>query len=435
MNKTPFVVVKMVATIFCVVGCATSELAPAEPASSPPTTSSTAESTARLHDSVLVLDAHADIEYAQAPSRYALPSGVSRVAPEKLQAGKVDAVVMAVAVGPGPRDAEGYTKARATADKKLQEVAELVSDPANNMVLATSAGAVTRAAESGNTAVILGFQNARILGTKVNAINEFFSKGVRVFALTHMGHNDFADSSRPVYRAETSSYEVNEEHGGLSPLGEKAINRINALGAVVDVSQLSKAATLQVLSLTKAPVVATHSNVKALCDVRRNLSDEEIDLIAENNGVIHVAAFGGYLFDSDDQEMHQKIVDARRVAGLPDKYDYPYELYWELDDPAVQSTYISSIRSILGPGSIDALLNHVDYIAQRVGVDHVGIGNDFNHGGGIAGFNDAGDAQNITQGLLERGYSEQDIAKIWGGNFLRVFAEASSKATAALAYK
>ncbi len=418
------------AIFFFAAGCALQEIAPTTTASSIRTASdvsSDEDSAARLHDSMLVLDAHADIEYADAPSRYALPSGVSRVAPEKLQAGKVDAVVMAVAVGPGPRDAEGYTAARATADKKLQEVAALVSNPANKMVLATSADAVAQAADSGNTAVILGFQNARILGTQVSAIDEFYEGGVRVFALTHMGHNDFADSSRPVYRAETSSYEVNEEHGGLSPLGKEAIQRINELGAVVDVSQLSKAATLQVLELTESPVVATHSNVKALCDVRRNLSDEEIDQIAANNGVIHVAAFGGYLFDSDDQEMHQEIVAARRVAGLPDKYDYPYELYWELDDATVQSTYINAIRGILGPGSIDALLNHVDYIVERVGVDHVGIGNDFNHGGGIAGFNDAGDAQNITQGLLERGYSEQDIAKIWGGNFLRVFAAATAR--------
>ena len=413
--------------LFSVVGgCAVTESVQDAPVAAASANVSTAE---RIHDKVLVLDAHADIEYADAPSRYALPNGVSRVAPTKLQAGKVDAVVMAVAVGPGPRDAQGYAAARATADKKLNEVISLVANPANRMVLATSAGAVAQAAEVGNTAVILGFQNARILGTRVNAIDEFYAEGVRVFALTHMGHNDFADSSRPVYQAATSSYEVDEEHGGLSPLGEQAVARINSLGAVVDVSQLSKTATLQVLELTDAPVVATHSNVKALCDVRRNLSDEEIDKIAANNGVIHVAAFGGYLFDSEDQEMHQKIVDARRVAGLPDKYDYPYELYWELDDADVQSAYISSIRGILGPGSVDSLLNHVDYIAKRVGVDHVGIGNDFNHGGGIAGFNDAGDALSITQGLLERGYSEEDIAKIWGGNFLRVFAAATARST------
>jgi len=422
----------LVASLLSTWGCATGKLLPEVSTGSTTATSAESEldanaSVESIHDTVLVLDAHADIEYADAPSRYALPSGLSRVAPQKLRAGKVDAVVMAVAVGPGPRDAAGYSAARATADKKLQEVADLVANPANKMVLATSAEAVLGAAENGNTAVILGFQNARILGTQVNAIDEFYANGVRVFALTHMGHNDFADSSRPVYRAATSSYEVNEEHGGLSALGKQAVQRINALGAVVDVSQLSKSATLQVLEITDSPVVATHSNVKALCDVRRNLSDEEIDLIAANKGVIHVAAFGGYLFDSEDKEMHQAIVAARRTAGLPDKYDYPYELYWELDDAEVQSTYISAIRGILGPGSIDALLNHVDYIAERVGVDHVGIGNDFNHGGGIAGFNDAGDAQNITQGLLERGYSQQDIAKIWGGNFLRVFAAATSR--------
>jgi len=419
--------VYLVATsLLLVTGCASTTLVPA---AAPETVASSPSNLERIHNQVLVLDAHADIEYADAPSRYALPNGISRVAPQKLQAGKVDAVVMAVAVGPGPRDAAGYAAARETADKKLGEVAALVANPDNNMVLATSADAVAKAAAAGDTAIILGFQNARILGTEVSAIDEFYAQGVRVFALTHMGHNDFADSSRPVYRAATSSYEVDEEHGGLSPLGRQAITRINALGGVVDVSQLSKAATLEVLKMTNAPVVATHSNVKALCDVRRNLSDEEIDLIAANNGVIHLAAFGGYLFDSEDQQMHQKIIDARRIAGLPDKYDYPYELYWELDDPQVQSTYISAIRGILGPGSVDAVLNHLDYIVKRVGIDHVGIGNDFNHGGGIAGFTDASEAQSITEGLLARGYSEQDIAQIWGGNFLRVFAAAEVPAT------
>ena len=380
----------------------------------------------RIHADAIVIDAHADIEYADAPSRYALASGVSRVAPDRLQAGMVDAVVMSIAVGPGPRDAAGYAAARKTADKKLAEVRALIENPDNKMVLATTAGQVERAAQGGQTAVILGFQNARILGTDVTQIDRFYDDGVRVFALTHMGHNDFADSSRPVYQAETSGYEVNEEHGGLSKLGVKAIARINALGGIVDVSQLSRAATLQVLEQTSAPVIASHSNVQALSDVRRNLSDEEIDRIAENDGVIHVAAFGGYLFDSNDPETDRDIVAARRAAGLPDAYDYPYELYWELDDPEVQSTYIAAIRRILGPGSVDSMLTHVDYIVERVGVDHVGIGNDFNHGGGIAGFNDAGEALAVTRGLIARGYSEEDIKKIWGENFLRVFRSAAA---------
>ena len=413
--------------VACVLmGCATTDTKPSSTLATPPVSE---ELVRAVHSQAIVLDAHADIEYAAAPSRYALPGGVSRVAPEKLKLGGVDAVVMALAVGPGERTEEGYAQARATAGKKLQEVANLVGDPANEMVVATSADVVLNAANNGQTAVILGLQNARILGTSVDAIDEFYTAGVRVFALTHMGHNDFADSSRPVYRAATSSYEVNEEHGGLSPLGRQAISRINALGGVVDVSQLSRRATLEVLELSTTGVVATHSNVKALCDVRRNLSDEEIDGIAAANGVIHVAAFGGYLFDSDDQVMHQKIVAARRVAGLPDEYDYPYELYWELDDPEVQGAYIAAIRDTLGPGSIDTMLDHIDYIVERVGVEHVGIGNDFNHGGGIEGFRDAGDAMNITRGLLSRGYTAWEIEKIWGGNFLRVFKQANLKRT------
>ncbi len=415
----------VLATLFC--GCASAP-GTVDVAAGPTGPGPDAAEVLRIHEQALVIDAHADIEYADAPSRYALPNGVSRVAPEKLRQGSVDAVVMAVAVGPGPRDSAGYAQARATADKKLAEVAALLADPGNKMILATTAGQIERAAQGGWTAVILGFQNARILGPDVAALDEFFAAGVRVFALTHMGHNDFADSSRPVYRAESASYEINEEHGGLSDLGRAAIARINALGGVVDVSQLSRAATLEVLELTTAPIIASHSNVQALSDVRRNLSDEEIDRIAANGGVIHVAAFGGYLFDSNDAGMDRRIVAARRAAGLPDAYDYPYELYWELDDPEVQATYIAAIRGILGPGSVEALLNHIDYIVERVGVEHVGIGNDFNHGGGIAGFNDASEALSVTRGLLERGYSAADIEKIWGRNFLRVFRAAADQA-------
>ena len=205
--------------VACVLmGCATTDTKPSSTLATPPVSE---ELVRAVHSQAIVLDAHADIEYAAAPSRYALPSGVSRVAPEKLKLGGVDAVVMALAVGPGERTEEGYAQARATAGKKLQEVANLVGDPANEMVVATSADVVLNAANNGQTAVILGLQNARILGTSVDAIDEFYTAGVRVFALTHMGHNDFADSSRPVYRAATSSYEVNEEHGGCLPWGAK----------------------------------------------------------------------------------------------------------------------------------------------------------------------------------------------------------------------
>jgi membrane dipeptidase len=323
------------------------------------------------------------------------------------------------------------TAARAAAEAEVAAVQALVADPANDLVLATTADQVLAAHAAGQGALILGFQNARIFGTDLTGMDDFHAAGVRVFALTHMGHNDFADSSRPVYDGDTGTYEPDAEHGGLSELGKAAIARINALGAVVDVSQLSRQATLQVLALSSAPVIASHSNVQALSNVRRNLSDEEIDAIGANGGVIHIAAFKGYLFDSSDAALDASIRAARRQAGIPEDYDYPFELYWELGTLEAQQAFVAAVSEILGPGSIDDILDHIDYVVERIGVDHVGIGNDFNHGGGIAGLDDASEALNLTIGLVERGYSEEAIAKIWGGNFLRVFRAAADAAQTA----
>ncbi|MEM7097205.1 MAG: membrane dipeptidase [Pseudomonadota bacterium] len=374
-----------------------------------------------IHQTALVLDAHADIEIPGAETRYAGADGRSQVAPDKMRAGGMDAVVMAIAVGPGPRTEAGYAEATARAEAELKAIQEIVADPSNSLVLAKTPDELMKAHESNQGALILGFQNARILANDVAKIDDYFAAGVRVFALTHMGHNNFADSSRPVFLGEVGHHEPDAEHGGLSDLGRQAINRINELGAIVDVSQLSKLATLEVVARSSSPVIASHSNVAALTQVRRNLSDEEIDEIARKGGVIHIAAFKGYLFDSSDKDMDTKIRAARKVAGIIEDYDYPFELYWEIDDPKVQATYLSTVSDIIGPGSIDAMLDHLDYVVDRVGVDHVGIGNDFNHGSGIAGFADASEALNITRALVDRGYSSQDINKIWGGNFVRVW--------------
>lgn len=377
-----------------------------------------------IHKKALVLDAHADIEIPGKESRYAGADGLSQVAPFKMRKGGVDAVVMAVAVGPGPRNAEGYAQARGRADEELAAVLAMTSDPTSNVVLVRSADELVRAHEEGTSALILGFQNARILGTDVSALDEFYAAGVRVFALTHMGHNDFADSSRPIYIGEIEEHEPEAVHGGLSDLGKQAIRRINELGGIVDVSQLSKLAAMQVFALSTAPVIASHSNVRSLSDVSRNLSDQEIDRIGEIGGVIHIAPFRGYLFDSSDKELVKQIRIVRRTAGIEEDYLYPFELYWEIDDSKVQQTFLNAVSELLGPGSVDDMLDHIDYVVKRIGIDHVGIGTDFNHGSGIHGFNDASEALNVTIGLLERGYSQQDIEKIWGGNFLRIFREA-----------
>jgi membrane dipeptidase len=381
-----------------------------------------------VHANAMVIDAHADIEVPGKASPYVGPDGRCRVAPDKMAQGNMDGVVLCVAAGPGPRTPEGYAKARRLADRKLAAVRQLVSDPANNLVLAQSARDADQAKAEGRRFVFLGFQNTQVIGTDIDALDEFRAAGVTVFALNHMGHNDCADSSRPSFIAAAGRHEPEEEHGGLSAFGKHAIRRINDLGGLVDVSQSSMNATLQAVELSRAPVIASHSNVRALCDVSRNLSDAEIDAIAARGGVIHVAPFRGYLFDTTNRQLVDDIRNARLAADLPETYLYPFELYWEIRDPDEQVAFRDTISTLLGPGSLDSLMNHIDYIVRRTGVDHVGIGTDFNHGGGMQGFNEASDAPNVTAALLARGYTPAEVDKIWGRNFLRALTAAQAAA-------
>lgn len=382
-----------------------------------------------IHAQALVLDAHADIVLPSTSALYLAADGQSKVAPSKLAAGGVDAVVMAVAVGPGPRTAEGDAAARAIADEKLAAVQALVASSPETLAIATSADGITETAGNGQIALILGFQNARAFGGDVEAIDAFYEAGIRVFGFNHIGHNDFSDSSRPVFISELGAYEQAEEHGGLSELGVAAVARINELGGVIDVSQMSKAATLDVLDNSTAPILATHSNSRTLSNVSRNLSDEEIDRIGETGGVIHIASFGAYLVDLSDEALLAEIDAVRSNSGLPAEYSYPYELYWEIEDEEAKLSFLGSMRAVLGPSSVGQMVDHIDYVVKRIGVDHVGVGTDFNHGGGIGGFTDASEAMNVTAELVERGYSADDINKIWGGNFLRVLRAAEDGAS------
>lgn len=380
-----------------------------------------------VHERAIVLDAHADIALPETSPLYLGADGQSKVTMDKLEAGGFDAVVMALATGPKPRTPEGRARGAAEVAAKLDTIQARVAENPERLAFATTSEQVRSASESGRTAIILGFQNAQSLEGDLSRLDSLYASGVRVFGLTHMGHNDFADSSRPLFDGETGTYEATEEHGGLSAIGREAVNRIDALGGIIDVSQMSKAATLQAIDLTDTPILATHSNVKQLSDVTRNLSDEEIDRIGETGGVIHIAAFSAYLVDLSDPDMRAAIRDVRLAAGLPETYSYPYELYWELKSDEEKLTFLGNMRELVGREDVARMVDHIDYVVERIGVDHVGIGTDFNHGGGIVGFTEADGAQTVTEELLARGYTADDVEKIWGGNFLRVLDLASSR--------
>ena len=367
-----------------------------------------------VHGRIFTLDAHADIEIPGKPSMYVGADGLSKVSPEKMDQGGLNAVVMALAVGPKPRTAEGYAAAKTIAEEKLLAVKKLVANDSHGMRLVTESDDLLATIADGKKAIILSLQNALIFGAESTAVDYFFDQGVRMFALTHMGHNDFADSSRPLFIAATGAREPASEHGGLSKKGMAAVQRLNALGAVIDISQLSTEAALQVINSSVAPVVASHSNARALTDVSRNLSDIEIKRLAASGGVIHVAPFAGYLFDSQDPSIDTALRAIRRDAGIDEDYLYPFELYWEINDSAVKATFLRSARDLLGPISLGTMLDHIDYIVGLVGIDHVGIGTDFNHGSSIAGYIDASESFQCYCGFIAAGLLRGEMSKNLG---------------------
>ena len=221
----------------------------------------------------------------------------------------------------------------------------------------------------------------------------------------------FADSSRP-------QDGVAERHGGLSELGRQAVARFNDLGVLIDVSQLTPAALKQTVELSRVPVVATHSNARALVDNSRNLSDGELDLIKAKGGVVLVTPFKPYLRAPDDA-WRAKIARLRAEFGLPEQFAVANEGSDALDAPT-RERFHDALKQNEQPATLSDLVDHLDYIARRIGVEHVGIGSDFDHGAGVTGFDSEADAANVTAELLRRGYTREQVAAIWGGNFLRV---------------
>jgi len=314
---------------------------------------------------------------------------------------------------------DGRTTMVLEVDAKLAWVRSLETTEAARVAVARSAADIDRIHAAGKIAVLIGFQNAYALGTDVDLVDRYVAAGVRVFAFNHAGNNAFADSSRP-------SVPGDEPHGGLSALGREAVRRLNDRGVVIDVSQLTPRGVMQTLELSRAPVIASHSAVRALVDETRSLSDAELDAIAAKGGVVHVPPFNTYIAPRPP-EFVAALGELRVQHGLP------REFHGVLDDAnrltgAARGEYTTAALAAVPRADLDDYLDHIDYVVKRIGIDHVGIGTDFDHGAGIIGYRDASEAHNLTRALLARGYSAADIAKIWSGNFMRVLRAAEAAA-------
>jgi membrane dipeptidase len=380
----------------------------------------TEERVRTVHAAAQPLDTHVDVLMPTTPGIYRTGDGVSQVTVDKLAAGGLATITLAIQSPTGPATPEGIATARAEIDAKLGRIHELVASSPKRLGLALTADDIERLHAERRIAVLIGFQNAYALGADLALVDHYAEAGVRVFAFNHAGNNAFADSSRPATPGD-------EPNGGLSELGRAAVRRLNELGVVIDVSQLTPRGVMQTLELSRAPVIASHSAMRALVDETRNLTDAELDAIAAAHGVVHVPPFNTYVAPRPPEFV-------ARLGSLRESHGLPRAFAGVLDDTerlqgAARTEYTTAALAAVPRADLDDYLDHIDYAVRRIGADHVGIGTDFDHGAGIVGFKDASEAANVTRGLLARGYSDEDIAKIWSRNFLRVLRAAEAAAT------
>jgi len=395
-----------------------------------------------IHERALTLDTHDDISPANftAERNYTqdLPTQVNL---PKMVAGGLDAAFFIVYVGQGPLTPEGFDEAYKQAVAKFDAVHLLTGKIAPDKIeLALTAADVRRIHNAGKKVALIGVENGYPLGdasTAIERVKEFHDRGARYLSLAHNGHSQLADSNN----GEASGQWA---HNGLSELGKQVIAELNRVGIMVDLSHPSKAANMQAIALSKAPVIASHSSARALCDHSRNMDDELLLALEKNGGVVQTVAFSTYVKTPPPPT-------AERLAALTkleEEFGLPAGSFGRggrggggggrgrgrggalaqlsEDKRAEAQKRLDEINAKFPPpprATVKDFVDHIDYIVKKIGIDHVGISSDFDGGGGVDGWNDASETFNVTLELVRRGYTEEHIHKIWSGNLLRVMDE------------
>lgn len=377
----------------------------------------------RIHQRILTLDTHVDIPGAQYATEK-LDPGVDHPKLKcdlvKMVRGGVDGVFLAVYVGQGKRETEGYRRAFEDAMAKFDAIHRLVREMhPDRCELATSPDDVVRIAKTGKRAIMIGVENGYPIGTDLANVDRFYDLGARYITLSHGGHNQICDSANPVSRLGDGQ----SEHNGLSGFGEQVVARMNRLGMMVDVSHISAESFWDVIEVTRAPIIASHSGCRALNDNPRNLDDAQLKALSKNRGVIQIVALGSYL-RTPSPKRGQAVRELAKKTGVPMRRGRPR--FWEATGQKREQFWegMKEIDQRYPAANVSDYVNHIEHAVRVAGIDHVGIGTDFDGGGGVPGFNDHSESLNVTVELLRRGYSEEDIEKIWGGNLLRVWRDA-----------
>jgi membrane dipeptidase len=401
-----------------------------------------------IHDRVIALDTHDDISPANFSWSLNYTQDLdTQVNLPKMKRGGLDAAFFIVYVGQGPLTPEGFDGAYTAALEKFEAIHRLTKALAPDQIeLALTADDVRRINAKGKKVALIGIENGYPIGNDINRVREFYNRGGRYLSLAHNGHSQLADSNN----GEASGTWL---HNGLSPLGKRVVAEANKWGLMLDLSHPSKQANMQVLELSKAPVIASHSGARAICNHSRNMDDEQLEALKKNGGVIQIVALSAYVKETppvspERLEALRQLNDAfglppqgrggrggpgggggigagrgrgGAVAQLPDEKRAEY------------LNRLAEVNAKFPPparATVKEFVDHIDYVVKTIGIDHVGISSDFDGGGGIEGWNDASETFNVTAELVRRGYTEEQIGKIWSGNLLRVMEQVAKVATA-----
>ncbi len=384
-----------------------------------------------IHQRVITIDPHCDIsfDFATPKDDPGNPDDPRQMTFQKMRDGGLDLGFFIVYVGQGERTNEGNEFAYRQAIRKFEAIHRMAAQYPNEIAIAYTPDDVERihpAIGGGKLVACIGIENGWPIGNDLSKLKEFHERGGRYITLAHNGHNDICDSANPF------EDEPAEEHGGVSAFGRRVIAEMNRLGIMVDISHISKRSALDALRLSKAPVIASHSGAWAVNNNPRNIDDETLLELKKNGGVIHLVALGAFVRNPVETPERTAALQAlRKEFGLPPasgggtmrravqalSEDQQHKFRARLQE-------LNRMYPAGPPATVKEFVDHIDHVVRLIGVDHAGISADFDGGGGIEGWRHAGETFNVTPELVRRGYTEEEIRKMWGGNLLRVWREA-----------
>ncbi|MBI9036764.1 MAG: dipeptidase [Bacteroidales bacterium] len=364
----------------------------------------------RIHEEVLTIDSHVDTPMRLIRDGFDISKrndpdeSRSKVDFPRMKEGNLDGIFFAVFLGQGERTKEGNKKAKEKTLKIFEAIHKSVQDNPEMAEIALTPDDAHRIEKNGKRAIFIGIENGYPIGNDLSSIKEYYDLGARYITLCHTKNNDICDSSTDTI-----------EHHGLSKFGEDVIRKMNDLGMMIDVSHISDEAFYDVIEISKSPIIASHSCARAICDNPRNLDDKMLEKLAKNGGVIQMCILSDYVEEPEPNLERDAAQEAVRT-----KYKGFVDLSDEEMKNARKDWYAIDKKYPRKLTNVSRVVDHIDHIVEVAGINHVGIGTDFDGGGGVEGCYDVSEMGNITLELVKRGYTKKEIEKIWGGNLMRV---------------